>query len=159
MMKGSCLCGATTYEIDEEHIYVLTNCHCSQCRKASGSSHMAALQIPGENFRWTSGQELVSTYPNSKGRSFCSICGSKTPQSQDWTKHVTFHAGSLDGDVGHVLQYNIFTGSKASWHTVDDNIPTFSERETGFLAFRFRIKVMIYQRLRVLIAKLRNSRG
>ena len=37
MLKGSCLCGGIRYEIDAE-LGPVTNCHCSQCRKAAGAA-------------------------------------------------------------------------------------------------------------------------
>jgi len=37
MLKGSCLCGGVKYEIDGG-LGAVTNCHCSLCRKMSGSA-------------------------------------------------------------------------------------------------------------------------
>ena len=36
--KGSCLCGGIRYEVDVEGIGAVVNCHCSMCRKATGSA-------------------------------------------------------------------------------------------------------------------------
>lgn len=126
MVQGSCLCGGVRFEIDEEHIQLVNNCHCSYCRKVSGAAYGTFIQIPGRHFRWLVGKELISTYESSPGnhRAFCRICGSRAPQSRDWAQHITVPAGSLDGDPGVSPEINIFTDSKAPWHTIAESIPS-----------------------------------
>jgi len=36
-LTGTCLCQAVRYEVDDEFEYALI-CHCSQCRRATGSA-------------------------------------------------------------------------------------------------------------------------
>jgi hypothetical protein len=50
-MRGNCLCGAIEFEIVGE-VRRLYQCHCSLCRKQSGSTSNSALLIESENFRW-----------------------------------------------------------------------------------------------------------
>ena len=45
MLKGSCLCGGIRYEIDAE-LKAVSNCHCGQCRKASGAAFGTGATIP-----------------------------------------------------------------------------------------------------------------
>ena len=72
-MKGSCLCGAVTFETKAEP-QSLSVCHCSQCRKQSGhlwaSAHVAdgELMIKGD-VRWFQSS-------NDAKRGFCPTCGS-----------------------------------------------------------------------------------
>jgi hypothetical protein len=129
MIEGSCLCGGVKFEIDEQDILVINNCHCSYCRKVTGAAYGTFVHIPGNHFRWLAGKELVSTYESSPGnhRAFCKICGSRAPQSADWEKHVGVPAGCLDGDPGVRPALNIFTASKAPWHPLDESIPSFPE--------------------------------
>ena len=50
MLRGSCLCGGIVYEIDAllgPGIY----CHCSQCRKASGTAFATNASVPTTAFR------------------------------------------------------------------------------------------------------------
>ena len=44
-MKGSCLCGGVVYEIDPP-FKIFQYCHCSRCRKFTGSAHAANLFVP-----------------------------------------------------------------------------------------------------------------
>ena len=50
MLKGSCLCGGVKYEIDGE-LGAVTNCHCSLCRKMSGSAFSSGSTISTGSFR------------------------------------------------------------------------------------------------------------
>jgi hypothetical protein len=127
MIQGSCLCGGMRFEIDEEEILFINNCHCSWCRKVTGAAYGTFIQIPGAHFRWISGADLLSTYESSPGnhRAFCKTCGSRAPQSQNWAQHVTVPAGLLDGDPLARPVVNIYTGSKAPWHDIREEIPSF----------------------------------
>src|ERR1700752_5502963 len=77
MFKGSCLCDGVKYEIDGE-LGAVTNCHCSLCRKMSGSAFSSGSPIPTASFRFVAGKELLKEWESSPGyhRVFCGRCGS-----------------------------------------------------------------------------------
>ncbi len=77
MLKGSCLCGGVRYEIDGE-ITRIGLCHCSMCRKASGTAFAANAPVSQEHFHIVTGEDLLRSYASSeaKQRWFCSNCGS-----------------------------------------------------------------------------------
>ena len=52
--KGSCLCGALTYEIEGD-VGGVWMCHCSNCRKASGGTGNAILIVPCDQFAMANG--------------------------------------------------------------------------------------------------------
>ena len=128
MIEGSCLCGGIKYEIDERLIYLINNCHCGNCRKVSGAAYGTVVHVAGGGFRWLSGEELISTFDSSPGnhRAFCKVCGSRAPRFHGLRASVP--AGSLDGDPGVKPHVNIFTASKAPWHTIDDSIPSVPDQ-------------------------------
>ena len=81
MLSGECNCGAVQFEIDAEPsgIYL---CHCSICRRSTGSNGIAVVVVPKERFRWLRGQELISTWqkPGTQWQTwFCRVCGSPVP--------------------------------------------------------------------------------
>ena len=47
MLKGSCLCKAVTYTLDEE-LSELVFCHCSFCRKATASAYTVNAKVSSE---------------------------------------------------------------------------------------------------------------
>jgi hypothetical protein len=128
MVRGSCLCGAIRYELDDPGI-VINHCHCSMCRKASGTAFGTFLHIPLAHFRWVSGEDTVKVFektPNNP-RAFCPACGSRVPSIEAADDHVIVPAGGLDDDPGLRPAVHIFVGSKAPWYTLSDDLPKFDE--------------------------------
>lgn len=124
---GGCLCGAVRFEISGafESFFL---CHCSHCRKGSGSSHAANLFSAGAELRWLSGEPLVAVYrlPETRHvRSFCTVCGSALPTLQDNEALVVVPAGSLDTDVPLRPQGHIFMDSRATWDEHLEAVPRF----------------------------------
>src|SRR6185369_9325542 len=77
MHSGSCLCRSVKYEIDGE-LGDFGYCHCTSCRKASGSAHAANAPIERAQFHLVSGADTLREFESSPGkvRAFCSRCGS-----------------------------------------------------------------------------------
>ncbi len=67
---GGCLCGAVRYEVRGEPFHV-GRCHCTDCRRRSGSAFAVYGQWPLEAF------ESKGEYATYDGDSFCSRCGSR----------------------------------------------------------------------------------
>jgi hypothetical protein len=130
MIKGSCLCNQIQFELDESAALFINNCHCSKCRKWSGAAFGSFLQIPGDKFWWIAGDKLISVYESSpdKPRSFCSVCGSCIPTVITAKNHVVVPAGTLDDNPGIKPIVHIYTGSKAPWYTITDELPKFEEQ-------------------------------
>ncbi len=58
---GSCLCHEVKFSITNE-IETIYHCHCSLCRKQSGTGSNAATLVGKDKFKWVSGLELIRTY-------------------------------------------------------------------------------------------------
>ncbi len=121
-MKGSCLCGAVTFEATgrPEGFAV---CHCSQCRKQSGhfwaSAHVpdADLDIQGEVV-WYQSSEKVR-------RGFCPTCGSALFWKHSNDDHTSFALGAVDGPTGARLEKHIFTADKGDYYDIADDVPQY----------------------------------
>ena len=117
-MKGSCLCGGVTYEI-QPPFKLYQYCHCSRCRKFTGSAHSANLFVPPEQFRWLTGEANVGRFevPEAKfyTTSFCKRCGSSLPWTVKGGKNIVVPTGTLDEDPGIRPQQNVFWNSRADW--------------------------------------------
>ena len=117
---GSCLCKTVQYEVElpfERFLY----CHCTRCRKATGSPHAANGFVKPEAFRWTQGASAVKRYdlPEAKrfGLQFCTNCGSKVPHHTRDRNWMVIPAGSLDEDPQSRPEAVVFWGSRAPWFT------------------------------------------
>ena len=127
--SGSCLCGAVGYEIRPPYAF-FQYCHCSRCRKNSGSAHAANILVPEGQFVWTLGEENLRRYEVPEARyyctAFCSVCGSSLPWRTRNGKFLLVPAGGLDGDPGATLERNIFWDSRACWYERVDDLPFFA---------------------------------
>lgn len=130
-IKGSCLCGQVAF-IVEGKFGPAGQCHCSRCRKVSGTDGNAVFLTAAANFRWLSGEEQIRTFlvPNTNGwkSTFCGSCGSPLPHGDNIGKIVFVPAGLLDDDPGfRGYAAHIFVGSKAPWVRITDGAPQYDE--------------------------------
>ena len=124
--SGSCLCGAVRFEIHGAFDSFFL-CHCSRCRKGSGSAHGANLFASGATIRWTTGEAAIRTFrvPGTRHeRSFCIECGSALPDVQADGAFLKVPAGSLDGPVDIRPTAHICCASRADWDDGLDRIAT-----------------------------------
>src|SRR5262245_21917704 len=74
-MKGSCLCGRVAYQI-EGAVHSPRYCHCTNCRKFSGTAYAAWGLVQTAQMTLAS-DGSVTKYDSGGGlRVFCSTCGS-----------------------------------------------------------------------------------
>ena len=125
MLKGSCLCGGIKYEIDGE-LGAVTNCHCSLCRKMSGSAFSSGSTIAAASFRFVAGEELLKEWESSPGnhRVFCGRCGSPLIKKKDKDpEHLRFRPGTLESDPRVKISKHMHVSSKAPWVEIRDGLP------------------------------------
>ena len=129
-LGGSCLCGAVKFEVTGEprRFY---RCHCSRCRKVTGTGHAVNLFLQPASLRWLKGQEHVAEFkvPEAKrfANSFCVTCGARLPRQAVDSDVVMIPAGSLDDDAPLQPQADIFVGSRASWSCTSEQVPAYPE--------------------------------
>jgi hypothetical protein len=126
---GSCLCKRITFEIEGEFedFYL---CHCSRCRKDTGSAHASNLFSSSAKIKWTSGEDEVKTFRvegSNHSKSFCPNCGSALPTLQMDGSLLVVPAGSLDSDLNISPKGHIFVDSRASWDNNLEKIPHYSK--------------------------------
>jgi hypothetical protein len=117
--RGSCLCGKVTYEVELpfDRFYY---CHCSRCRKATGTAHAANGFVKRDKFRWLTGEELVRRYDMPEAKRFaiqnCSHCGARVPHHTRDGSMMVIPVGTLDDDPAQKPQAIVFWGSRAPWY-------------------------------------------
>ena len=132
MLKGKCLCEGVKIEIDAPLGPVIA-CHCSQCRRSTGSAFNPNASVPASSYRIVSGQELVREFSGSPGRyrAFCVRCGSPLyGRSEAFPTIRRVRLGILDDTRGARPIAHIFTGSKADWFDIGDDLEQFEEYPT-----------------------------
>lgn len=128
MLTGGCLCGAVRYQIDGR-LSPIWFCHCSKCRRSTGSAFHAGAACRSTKFRWLRGEETIASFrtPSGYESRFCPRCGSRLPARAEGTEFVTLPVGTLDDDPGSRPARHIFVGSKAPWFEITDALPRFEE--------------------------------
>ncbi|MCR9278055.1 MAG: GFA family protein [Pseudomonadaceae bacterium] len=127
-LRGSCLCGGIEVQVRGE-IGQLDYCHCSQCRKASGTAFASNAPITTDRLAIT-GSHLVKEFAASDGkwRAFCGTCGSPIySRRASRPNEVRLRVGLLDDAIAPSQRQHIWADSRANWHEIDDSLPAFSE--------------------------------
>jgi len=124
-IAGSCLCGAVRFQIAGafEQFFL---CHCSRCRKDTGSAHGANLFSTTARLTWLAGEDHVKTYrvPGTRHqKSFCIECGSALPRLQMEGALLVVPAGSLDSPIAIRPQAHICYADRADWDTHLEDVP------------------------------------
>jgi hypothetical protein len=129
-ITGSCLCNKVSYEI-KGNIGIFQYCHCSRCRKISGSAFAANILVSPDDFRWLNGEVLVARFELKEAKhfatSFCTVCGSYLPWLAQSGKVIVVPAGTLDDDPEIRPSQNIFCASRASWYKEPGSLPEYDE--------------------------------
>ena len=135
MVRGGCLCGGVRFEIARA-VGPFELCHCSRCRKASGSAFVAGLGVRTEDFRLVAGRELIAAYeapilehPPAYRTAFCIRCGSPVPDPLPGARWFEVPAGLLDDDPGVRPDRHIFVDRKAPWSPLVDDLPKLTRDE------------------------------
>lgn len=114
---GQCLCGAVAFEIDNDFRF-LFYCYCEQCRRLSGSAHIANLSSETNSLVWLRGQNLVKRFDlpgRNFSKAFCQTCASPLPYMSNETGRIIVHAGCLEGEPVAKANARIFTHEAPHW--------------------------------------------
>lgn len=127
-MEGKCLCGGVRFSLSGD-IPNLYQCHCSLCRKVTGSSANAAFRVDLARLTWISGEELVQKYASESGfkSHFCSCCGSPLPNLTAAGSAWWVPVGLLEETGGLQVVAHLFVGSRATWDVIADAGEHFDE--------------------------------
>jgi hypothetical protein len=122
-LKGSCLCGGIRFETAGMHSKI-GFCHCSKCRKCSGTGSTACIKVGFEGLRWLAGQDLLTAGPK---HSFCRVCGSPMPDLNPRRTVYDIPVGCLDDNPKLLVSDHSWVGSKADWDAIaDDGAPRYA---------------------------------
>lgn len=126
-ITGECFCGSVKYQVDGK-LRDAKSCHCSRCRKAFNAQASAAAFVEPSEFKWISGEELLTSYVgvHGYGLQFCKNCGSTLGTTyKDEILQVSL--GCVNGDPNIEIAQHIFVGSKSSWEIMPEGANQFEE--------------------------------
>lgn len=118
--KGSCHCGAVSFEVEAPDDIKANECSCSIC-KACGFVH---LIIEKDDFKLLTGENDITTYSfntRTAKHTFCKHCGVKsfyTPRSHP--NGYSINVNCLDLSTFNSIKYGKFDG--ANWEKNVDKL-------------------------------------
>lgn len=118
-MKGSCLCGFVAFELTTVPSFFY-RCHCSLCRKQSGTGFNLATLVKESDFMWVKGESRIASWTKPSGyrTDFCSICGSTVPNSLRDVPYVWIPVGLLDERMNMKCTGDYCTDDAMPWDNV-----------------------------------------
>lgn len=126
-LEGKCLCGGVRYSVADEFSYAM-NCHCSNCRRATGAAFKPFGGIERSKLAITAGEDNVLRYGGDNAHDVhCRTCGSLmySVVRDGAFVHVTY--GTLVDAPTMRPTRHIFVGSKAPWFEITDHLPQHEE--------------------------------
>lgn len=116
MLNGQCLCGEIKFQL-HQNIKTVYQCHCSLCRKQSGTHANHATMINQQYFEWLQGISLIQTYRKASGfcSCFCTQCGSPVPNQIGSSVYMWIPMGLLESATTPEQRVNFCLSSKADW--------------------------------------------
>lgn len=131
MYQGSCLCGEVKFQIIGQ-ISDIIHCHCSLCRKSSGTAYATNGFVNFSDFKLTTGKSNLTHFELRPGkkRHFCKTCASPiySSNSQDKSR-IRIRLGVLDSDINESPISHNFVTSKANWDDLDADLPRYEKHE------------------------------
>jgi hypothetical protein len=127
VLNGKCECGAVRYRVEDEFLYA-ANCHCSNCRAATGTAFKAFAGIERDKLEVVDGRDsLLIVGEENANHTRCGACGSLLYSVVRGGDYVHVALGSLVDAPSIRPTEHIFVGSKAPWFEITDDLPQFEE--------------------------------
>lgn len=131
--QGSCLCGAVEFEINGA-ISSVIHCHCSLCRKSTGTAYATNGFVDTDKFTISKGADNLSSFGFKPGRNrhFCKSCGSPIYSANaDDPARIRVRLGTITSDISERPESHNFVASKANWDTIEGSLPQYDKMEPG----------------------------
>ncbi|MFV7784597.1 GFA family protein [Shewanella marisflavi] len=133
MYHGSCLCGGIKVAISGP-ISQIIHCHCSLCRKSSGTAFATNGFVELVDFNLSDEADFLVSFEFSPGkrRYFCRRCASPiySANEQD-SQRIRLRLGILDSAIRERPISHNFVTSKANWEEMDAKLPWYEGHEPG----------------------------
>ena len=131
MLEGRCGCGAVTYQMMTQPMFVHC-CHCGECQRQTGSAYVLNAIIEADRVTCAgpiTEHELPT--PSGKGQIItrCRDCGVAVFSSYliRLGKLLYVRVGTFDHPDQCPPDVQIFTSSKQAWVPLREDIPVFDE--------------------------------
>ncbi len=127
-LSGRCLCGAIAFSGDAD-IKMMANCHCSDCRAATGAAYGTLVFVDPSEIAIT-GQPKVFKHVADSGsameKHFCPNCGSQMfGRNSNRPNVMSIRAGVLDQKDAVKPAANVYMDSRLPSTPIDPALKAF----------------------------------
>jgi len=126
-LTGACYCRSVRLNVADAFRYA-AYCHCSNCRRTTGSAFKPFAGIEREKLAVVEGQDRLLIFGDENANdTHCAVCGSLLYSVVRDGAFVHVAMGALVDDPSIRPDRHIFVGSKAPWFTIADSLPQYEE--------------------------------
>ena len=139
---GKCLCEAVRFAANPPTLFC-AHCHCEFCRRAHGAAFVTWFGVPENQFRFLSGEDLVTWYASSKQgrRGFCTRCGSTLFYTSSLCPgEVHIALANIQGSIDRPLDAHVFFDAHVDWLEFSDDLPRF-DKDSELLEIYKKVEV------------------
>ncbi len=123
-MRGRCLCGAITFEVDSP-VKSCVTCHCESCRRQCSAPMTTYLGVSDGKWRWTSKTPKVFNSSPGVERTFCENCGTPLSfRSEKMSGVVHLYASAMEEPEKFAPTLHVAFEEKLPWLKLADGLPT-----------------------------------
>ena len=122
-MRGHCLCGNVSFEIDPP-VQTCVNCHCESCRRQCSAPVTTYIGIPDEQWRWTGTPPQIFVSSPGVQRTFCGTCGTPVSfRSNRMSGIMHFFAAVMEDPERFKPTLHVAFEEKLPWLILEDELP------------------------------------
>jgi hypothetical protein len=128
VFRGKCLCGDIEFQAEEVPGMVF-NCHCTRCRKSTGSAFATQVFAQRSSLKFIKGKDKLTEYESTGGmRTFCSKCGSRLMNyGKGDVDYLSVAISSIEEPNKLRPNADCFLSTKLDWCEKDKGIESFDE--------------------------------
>jgi len=129
--EGGCLCGAVDYSFNSDAVISASHCHCTDCRKSTGSGKATIIMIQDSSLV-VNGEIKYFSVTGTDGavvsRGFCEKCGSPLISKIEGMEGIKLiKAGGLNDSSWVKIDSNFWGDSAENWSPADLTVHTFKK--------------------------------
>ncbi|MCL5779309.1 GFA family protein [Limibaculum sp. FT325] len=123
-MRGHCLCGAVSFEIDLPP-EACVNCHCESCRRQCSAPMTTYIAVLDDHWRWTGTPPKLFRSSPGVERTFCATCGTPVSfRSHRMSGTMHFYVAAMEEPEAFCPTLNVAVEERLSWLKLADDLPS-----------------------------------
>lgn len=124
-MRGRCLCGNITFEVDSP-VQSCVTCHCESCRRQCSAPMTTYIGVSDDQWRWTSKTPKVFNSSPGVQRTFCENCGTPLSfRSEKMSAVMHLYVAAMEEPEKFAPTLHVAFEEKLPWLQLADGLPTF----------------------------------